>query len=219
MSRKRLSGAIGGGGVVVAVRASGAGRVRRTVAALAEGGVRAVELWLDDAGEVGRLVHALKNEDLVVGVGGVTRAHQAREAGMLGADFVAAVVTAPDVVAACGEMGVPCVLSGFSPTEVWRALEMGADYVKIPAETLGGTRYVRSLHETLPAARRLVAAEMPLDGYLPYLEAGVEVLEFGSSLVDPGLVEGEEWAEISRRASEIVDACDAWKAKRAGPDS
>src|SRR5829696_3759358 len=68
-----------------------------------------------------------------------------------------------------------------TPTEIWRALEMGADFVRIPAEALGGPRYVHSLRETLPA-RCLVGAEMPLDNYLSYLEAGVEVLEFKSSL-------------------------------------
>lgn len=213
MSRDGLAGDIGRGGVVVTVRSAGADRARRIVAALAEGGVRAVELWFD--GSAGRLVGALKSEEIMVGVGGITRASQAREVGMHGADFVTAAVTAPDVVAACAEMDVPCILSGLTPTEVWRALEMGADFVKIPAETMGGPRYVRSLHESLPAVRRLVAAEMPLEGYLPYLEAGVEVLEFGASLVRPELVEGGEWAEISRRAARIVEDCDGWKASHA----
>ena len=215
MSRDGLAEAIGGGGVVGAVRAPDAGGAGRTVAAVAEGGVRAVELWFDGAGSPGRLVGAHKGEELLVGVGGITRAAQAREVGMLGADFVTAAVTAPDVVAACAQMGVPCILSGLTPTEVWRALEMGADFVKVPAETMGGPRYFRSLHETLPAARGLVAAGMPLDGYLPYLEAGVEVLEFGSSLVRPELVEGGEWAEISRHAARIVEDCDRWKARHA----
>jgi 2-keto-3-deoxy-6-phosphogluconate aldolase len=60
----------------------------------------------------------------------------------------------------------------------------------------------------------LIGAEMPLNSYLPYLEAGVEVLEFKSSLALPKLVEEEKWAEISRRISEIISACDAWRASR-----
>ena len=219
VSRIGLVEAIGGTGVMVCVRASEAGLVRRTSAALAEGGVRAVELSFDSIDEEGRLVQALKDEGLTVGVGGVTRASQAREVGMLGADFVATAVAAPDVVAACGEMDVPCILSGLTPTEVWRALEMGADFVKIRAEVLGGPCYIRSLCEALPVARRLIAAEVPIEGYLPYLEAGAEALEFRGSLVRPGLIEGGEWAEISRRASKVVSACDEWKAKRDGPDS
>jgi 2-keto-3-deoxy-6-phosphogluconate aldolase len=130
---------------------------------------------------------------------------------MLGADFITAAVISPDVAAACKEMNVPCVLSGFTPTEIWRALEMEADFVRIPAEALGGPHYVRSLLETLPA-RCLVGAEMPLDSYLPYLEAGIEVLEFKNSLGLPKLAEQEDWAEISRRASKLVNACNDWRA-------
>jgi 2-keto-3-deoxy-6-phosphogluconate aldolase len=219
VSRIGLVKAIGGAGMVVDVRASDAGLVRRTAAALAEGGVRAVELPFDGIGEESRLVQALKDEGLTVGVGGVNRAPQAREVGMLGADFVATAVAAPDVVAACGEMGLPCILSGLTPTEVWRALEMGADFVKVRAEVLGGPRYISSLLEALPVARRLIAAEVPIDDYLPYLEAGAEALEFGGSLVHPGLIERGEWAEISRRASKVVNACDEWKRNSNDPGS
>jgi hypothetical protein len=54
---------------------------------------------------------------------------------------------------------------------------------------------------------------MPLDGYIPYLDAGVEALEFQSALDLPQLVEGEAWAEISRRAAKIVSTRENWKAK------
>jgi 2-keto-3-deoxy-6-phosphogluconate aldolase len=87
---------------------------------------------------------------------------------------------------------------------------MGADFVKVSAGVLGGPDYIRSLRESLPALH-LVGAELPLDGCQPYLEAGVEVLEFKNSLAIPELVEREEWAELSRRASSIVNACDDWR--------
>jgi hypothetical protein len=65
--------------------------------------------------------------------------------------------------------------------------------------------------------RHLIGAELPLDGYLSYLEVGVEVLEFKSSLALPELAEREDWAEISRRASNIVVAHDNWRAHRNWP--
>jgi 2-keto-3-deoxy-6-phosphogluconate aldolase len=90
---------------------------------------------------------------------------------------------------------------------------MAADFVKITtAETLGGPRYIHFLLETLPA-RYLVGADMPLNDFIAYLEAGVEVLEFQSALELPRLVEREAWAEISRRASKIVSTRDDWRAK------
>ena len=173
----------------------------------------AVELPYAAVQSAGWLVQAVKEFGLLVGVGGITRSSHARESGMLGADFIAAAVTAPDVVAACREMDVLCILASLTPTEVWRAQEMEADLIKVQAEALGGPDYIRSLRETL-SVRRLMAAEVPLDGYLPFLEAGVEALEFKSSLALPDLAKEQEWAEISRRASEISNACRTWKASR-----
>ena len=93
---------------------------------------------------------------------------------------------------------------------------MGADFVNVPDEALAGPHYIRSLRETI-SAQHLIVAELPLDGYLSYLEVGVEVLEFKSSLALPELAEREDWAEISRRASNVVDAYDNWRASRNRP--
>ena len=200
-------------GIIVTVRMLNEQHLPRVATALLEGGIRALDLAYTTIRRDGSLIQELKESGLLIGIGAVTRSAQAREARAFGADFITASVTTPDVVSACEEMKIPCILSGLTPTEVWRAHEMAADFVKITAaEALGGPSYIRSLREALPALQ-LVGADMSLDGYIPYLEAGVEVLEFQSSLDLPRLVEGEAWAEISRRAAKIVSTRENWKAK------
>lgn len=213
MRREELAETLRKSCVIAAVKVPGEQQLLRAVAALAEGGMRAVELPYATVRSAGWIIQTLKESGLLIGVGAITRSFQARESGMLGADFVTAAVTTPDVVSSCKKMDIPCILSGLTPTEVWRAQEMGADFVKVPAGVLGGSDYIRSLHESLPALH-LLGAEIPLDGCHPYLEAGVEVLEFKNSLAIPELVKREDWAEISRRASSIVNACDAWRASQ-----
>jgi 2-dehydro-3-deoxyphosphogluconate aldolase / (4S)-4-hydroxy-2-oxoglutarate aldolase len=195
---------------VATIQIPGDQQLLRAVTALTEGGMRAIELSYVTVQSAGSLIRALKENGLLIGVGAITRSFQARESGMLGADFITAAVTTPDVVSSCKEMDIPCILSGLTPTEVWRAQEMGADFVKVSAGALGGPDYIRSLRESLPALQ-VVGAEMPLDGYRPYLEAGVEVLEFKSSLAIPELVERGDWSELSRRATNISKACAAWR--------
>ena len=213
LSKTKLAEAISEIGIIVTVRVPNEQQLLRVVKALIDGGVRAVELAYTNIRSAGSPIQELKESGLLIGIGAVTRSAQAREARVFGADFITASVTTPDVVSACEEMKIPCILSGLTPTEVWRAHEMAADFVKITAaEALGGPPYIRSLRETLPAVQ-LVGADMPLDGYIPYLDAGVEVLEFQSSLDLPRLVEGEAWAEISRRAAKIVSTREDWKAK------
>jgi 2-dehydro-3-deoxyphosphogluconate aldolase / (4S)-4-hydroxy-2-oxoglutarate aldolase len=213
LSKTELTEAISEMGIIVTVRVPNEEHLLRVASALLDGGIRALELDYATSRSAGSLIQELRDIGLLVGIGSITRSTQAREARALGADFITASVTTPDVVSACEEMKIPCILSGLTPTEVWRAHEMAADFVKITAaEALGGPPYIRSLREALPALQ-LVGADMPLDGYIPYLEAGVEVLDFQSSLDLPRLVEGEAWAEISRQAAKIVSTREDWKAK------
>jgi 2-dehydro-3-deoxyphosphogluconate aldolase / (4S)-4-hydroxy-2-oxoglutarate aldolase len=213
LSKTKLAEAIREIGIIATVRVPDEQHLPRVVRALIDGGVRAVDLAYTTIRSAGSPIQELKERGLLIGVGAVTRSAQAREARVFGADFITASVTTPDVVSACEEMKIPCILSGLTPTEVWRAHEMAADFVKITAaEALGGPSYIRSLREALPALQ-LVGADMPLDGYIPYLDAGVEVLEFQSSLDLARLVEGGAWAEISRRAAKIVSTHEDWKAR------
>src|ERR671910_1763086 len=139
-------------GIIATVHIPHEQQLLRVVKALVDGGIRAVELAYSTIRSAGWLIQSLKESGLLVGVGAVTRSAQAREAGVFGADFITASVITPDVVSACNEMEVPCILSGLSPTEVWRAYELAADFVKITApEAMGGPRYILSLRETLPA--------------------------------------------------------------------
>jgi 2-dehydro-3-deoxyphosphogluconate aldolase / (4S)-4-hydroxy-2-oxoglutarate aldolase len=213
LSKTELAEAIREIGIIVTVRVPDEQQLLRVASALLDGGIRALELDYATIRSAGSLIQELKESGLLISIGAVTRSAQAREARALGADFITASVTTPDVVSACEEMEIPCILSGLTPTEVWRAHEMAADFVKITAaEALGGPSYIRTLRETLPALQ-LVGADMPLDGYVPYLDAGVEVLEFQSSLDLPRLVEGGALTEISRRAAKIVSTREDWKAK------
>src|SRR5215212_2328933 len=164
LSKTELAEAISEIGIIVTVRVPNEQHLMRVVRALIDGGVRAVELAYTTIRSAGLPIQELKESGLLIGVGDVTRSAQARKARAFGADFITASVTTPDVVSACEEMKIPCILSGLTPTEVWRAHEMAADFVKITAaEVLGGPPYIRSLREPLPALK-LVGADMPLDG-------------------------------------------------------
>jgi 2-dehydro-3-deoxyphosphogluconate aldolase / (4S)-4-hydroxy-2-oxoglutarate aldolase len=216
LGKPELAEALKEAGIVINIRGLNKQQLLRGVAALIEGGIKAVELPYTTIMSVGH--PALREKGLLVGIGTVTYSTHAREAGTFGADFVTASVTTPDVVLACEQMSIPCILSSLTPTEIRRAHEIEADFVKVTAaEALGGPPYIRSLCESLPAVR-LVGAKMPSDGgYLSYLEAGIEVLEFKSSLAFPELIERGRRAEISRRAAEIVETRDNWRANHKQP--
>src|SRR5215208_3618192 len=101
-------------GIIATVHVPHEQQLLRVVKALVDGGIRAVELAYSTIRSAGWLIQSLKESGLLIGVGAVTRSAQAHEAGVLGADFITASVTTPDVVSACEEMKIPCILSGRS---------------------------------------------------------------------------------------------------------
>ena len=214
MRKTELAEGLKEAGILINIQEPNNRQLLGGVAALAEGGIRAVELTHASVWSGEWIIQKLKAYGVLVGIGTITHSIQAREAGAFGADFITASVTTPDVVMACEQMSIPCILSSLTPTEVWRAYEMGADFVKvISAGALGGPPYIRYLRESIPTSR-LIGVEMPVDSrvYLSYLEAGIEVLEFKSSLAFPQLDEQGERAEIVQRAAKIVETRDCWRA-------
>ena len=201
-------------GMMASLRLLDERRLVQAAAALWDGGFQAVELTYFDVRGNRWLIPTLKEMELLVGVGSITRSSQVRDPDVIGADFVATLVMAPDVILACDEAGVPCILGGLSPTEIWRAHEMRPDFVKVTdPESLGGPHYAGSLRDSLPTLH-LGGGNMPLHGFVSYLEEGVEVLEFGGAMLPPQPTLRDEWVDLSRRASEILAACESWKARR-----
>jgi 2-dehydro-3-deoxyphosphogluconate aldolase / (4S)-4-hydroxy-2-oxoglutarate aldolase len=214
LNRIESAAALRKAGIIASLRIRDQRRLVQAAAALSDGGFRAVELTYFAIRGNRWLIPTLKEMNLLVGIGSITRSSQVREADVIGVDFVATPVTAPDVVLACEEADVPCILGGLSPTEVWRAHEMQPDFVKVTnPEAFGGPPYAGSLCEPLPTLH-LVGGNMPLHGYLPYLDEGVEVLEFEAALLMQETTSRDEWGELSRLTSEIVAACESWKASR-----
>src|SRR5204862_1957019 len=125
-------------GVVAVIRLRDAARLRAVVDALAEGGVRAVEVTMTVPGAVA-LIHQLAatlSSELLLGAGTLTAAATARAVADAGARFVVGPVFRRDVIEASHERGAAAIPGCFSPTEILEAHEAGADIVKIFPATM-----------------------------------------------------------------------------------
>jgi 2-keto-3-deoxy-6-phosphogluconate aldolase len=137
LSKAKLAGTLREIGIIATVRVPDEQQLLRGVAALTDGGIRAVELPYATVRGTGWLIQRLKEDGLLVGVGAVTRSAQAREAGVFGADFITASVTTPDVVSACNEIDVACT-SIFS-CALWHYILLYGQLI-FPLMVLSGTR-------------------------------------------------------------------------------
>ncbi|MDX3906108.1 MAG: bifunctional 4-hydroxy-2-oxoglutarate aldolase/2-dehydro-3-deoxy-phosphogluconate aldolase [Pigmentiphaga sp.] len=122
--------------------------------------------------------------DVLIGVGTVLDAEQARQALEAGADFL----VAPGVVAPLVELaraaGALSMLGAFTPTEILAARAAGADVVKIfPADT-GGPGHLAALKAVFPDTLFCPTGGITRENMAAYFRAGAEIVGMGSNLFD-----------------------------------
>jgi 2-dehydro-3-deoxyphosphogluconate aldolase/(4S)-4-hydroxy-2-oxoglutarate aldolase len=178
----------------------------RLCRALADGGIRTVELTFTTPDVLDHLAAAAEVPGVLLGVGTVLTADQARAALAAGARFLVTPGLRPAVAEVAVAAGVPVLLGAFTPTEVATAVDLGAAAVKIfPAGRLG-PKYLSDLHGPYPHVELLPSGGISADNAAAFLAAGATAVCAGTSVVPPAAVARGDWTEITQRARTFAAA-------------
>src|SRR2546427_7594658 len=130
---------------LVAVIRTGSPLIAREAArAMSEAGVRLVEITLTvpDAFEIIEelaLDDAFAARGSIVGAGTVLSGAQAEQALSAGARFLVSAVLVPEMIAAARARDALSIPGTMTPTEMVKAAELGADFIKVfPVSPIGG---------------------------------------------------------------------------------
>ena len=198
--------AIGRLGVVAVIRMRDARKLRAVVEALAEGGVRAIEVTMtvpDAVALIKELAGGLP-EGFLLGAGTVLDADTARRVIDAGARFVVSPVFRPAMIEACHERDVVAAPGCFSPTEILAAHDAGADIVKVfPATALGPT-FIKDVRAPLPQVKLMPTGGVSLENAGDWIRAGAIAVGVGSALLDAKAIEIGQMDAITANARRIV---------------
>jgi 2-dehydro-3-deoxyphosphogluconate aldolase / (4S)-4-hydroxy-2-oxoglutarate aldolase len=198
-------------GVVAVIRLRDPGRLRGVVDALADGGVRVLEVTMTVPGAV-NLIRDLAPSmpaGFLLGAGTVTDAATARAVIEAGATFVVGPVFRPDVIAACHEHDVPVLPGCFSPTEILAAHDAGADIVKVFPATMLGPQFIKDVRAPLPQVKLMPTGGVTLENAGDWIRAGAVAVGVGSALVDAGAIASGQFHVIAANARRLMASVDA----------
>ena len=177
--------------------------------AVYEGGVTALEVTADAkrcSDLIADVDRAMGGTDAVVGAGTVMDAAAARNVIEAGAEFVLAPNLNEDVVDICNREGVLAIPGVMTPTEAARAMEAGADILKMfPASTVG-PGHIGALQGPLGDVPIMPTGGVSTDNVADYFEAGAIGVGAVSALVDYDAIEREDWDGVRESAAEFVEA-------------
>lgn len=171
-------------------------------------GLTVIEVTLDSERALEQITGIkAAHPDAEIGVGTVRHADQVAPAVEAGARFVVSPIVDRDVIRAAEEMGVASMPGAASPTEIERAVRLGATAVKVfPIEQLGGPGYIHAIRSPLGSPPMIPTGGVDAGVISDYLHAGAVAVGVGGTLFPrTGLEEGDT-ALVERRAKEIVAA-------------
>lgn len=193
-------------GVVAVIRLKEPERLRAVMDAIAEGGVRALEVTMTVPGavELIRQFASTLPPGFLLGAGTVLDAATARRVVDAGAQFVVSPVFRRETIDACRERGVPAMPGCFTPTEILNAWDAGADIVKVFPATALGPSFLKDIRGPLPHVKLMPTGGVTLDNAGDWIRAGAAAVGVGTALLDAKAIASGDYAVLRQNAERIV---------------
>lgn len=172
-------------GVVAVIRMNDPSRMGDVVAALVEGGVRALEVTMTVPGAVEhiRRIAPTLPPGFLLGAGTVTDPDTVARVVDAGARFIVSPVFRPALLKAAAAHGVLAAPGCFSPTEVLEAWDAGAKLVKVFPATALGPGYLKDLRGPMPYLKLMPTGGVTVENAGDWITAGAVAVGIGSALL------------------------------------
>ncbi|MGC9472490.1 MAG: bifunctional 4-hydroxy-2-oxoglutarate aldolase/2-dehydro-3-deoxy-phosphogluconate aldolase [Bacteroidales bacterium] len=187
---------------------------KNVVRACYNGGIRVFEFVNrgDDAHEIfSHLNRYVRKElpDLFLGAGSVVDASTADLFIQMGARFIVSPLLSEETGKLCNRRGVAWLPGCGTVTEIGKALELGAEIIKIfPASELGGPPFVKAVKGPMPWVNLMPAGGVDTGeaGLRAWFEAGVACVGIGSKLFPRELIDSGNFRALTEKVRKMVES-------------
>lgn len=165
--------------------------------ALKDGGIRIVEINVENAEIYGAIAEVSK--EMTVCAGGIITSLQAQSALSVGAEILSSPIFHMNLVKISKDRQVPFVAGASTPNEAYNAWKSRIPLIKLhPVTAMGGVLYVEDLLRPMPFLKVLPQGNVKLDEVENYINAGAVAVGVGRDFF-----EGYSYSEITERARNI----------------
>jgi 2-dehydro-3-deoxyphosphogluconate aldolase/(4S)-4-hydroxy-2-oxoglutarate aldolase len=193
-------------GIVAVIRMKDPAKLQAVVDAIAEGGIRALEITMTVPGAV-ELIRDLAPklpEGFILGAGTVLDAETVARVAEAGARYVVSPVFRRSVIEACHARDLATMPGCFTPTEILDAWDAGADIVKVfPATTLGPS-YLKDVRAPLPQVKLMPTGGVTVENAGDWIRAGAVAVGVGTSLLDARAIADGNFQVLKTNAERMI---------------
>lgn len=192
---------------VAVIRLKDSEKLKKVIDALAIGGVTVAEITMTVPNAIA-LIKKISNEvsnNIIVGVGSILNSETAKAAIDAGAKYVVSPILKEEIINTAHEYDVPAMPGCFTPTEIYKAYELGADVIKVfPADSLG-INFFKGVLAPMPFLKLMPTGGVTLTNVADWLKAGAVAVGLGNALLNNDAIENENYELLTQNAKTIVD--------------
>jgi 2-dehydro-3-deoxyphosphogluconate aldolase/(4S)-4-hydroxy-2-oxoglutarate aldolase len=198
--------------VIAISRGIHADRIVETAQAISDGGIKLFEVTFihDSQKNIGETCISIQklstapDTDIIVGAGTVLTVDEVHMAADAGARFIISPDTNTQVIEETKKLGLISIPGAMTPTEIVRAYDAGADFVKVFPASILGVDYIKAVMGPLHHIPLIAVGGINKDNAASFLSAGVSALGIGGSLVDSKAILSGKLHLITERAQSIM---------------
>lgn len=171
-------------GIVAVVRAENTEKAMNIAKACMAGGIDAIEITFTVPG-AHKVIEDLTNEfgdKLLVGAGTVLDSETARIAILAGAKYIVSAAFDLDTAKLCNRYQIPYMPGCMTINEITRAMEAGADVIKIFPGSVFGPSFIKAIKGPLPQAVLMPTGGVNLDNVDQWIKNGCVAVGAGGAL-------------------------------------
>jgi 2-dehydro-3-deoxyphosphogluconate aldolase/(4S)-4-hydroxy-2-oxoglutarate aldolase len=193
-------------GIFAVIRMNDNKKLFRVIDALSTGGIKNIEITMTvpNADEIiNELVSTVK-DDVIIGAGTVLSKDDANKVISAGAKFIVSPILDLDIIKVCKDRNIPVAPGCYTPTEILKGWNAGAEIIKVFPATSLGPGYFKDIHAPLPFIRMMPTGGVTVDNVGEWVEAGACAVAIGSDLLNKKLIADDNYNKLSERAALLV---------------
>ncbi len=194
-------------GIVPVIRAEDKSQAINITEAVKEGGIKVLEITMTVPGAIS-VIKELSDKyrddpEITIGAGSILDGETARNAILAGAEFIVGPSLNREMIEVANRYQKVVIPGAMTPTEVVKAMEAGADVVKIFPAALFGPKIIKAIKGPIPQARLLPTGGVNHDNVKEWFKAGSFAVGAGSAIVK-GAEEGD-FDKVRDNAARFVE--------------
>ena len=194
--------------MIAIVKGVGSLYIEDTVKALYNGGIRVVEITLQNEDSLKSITKIRKSSmggKIICGAGTVMNSAQVHNAAVAGAQFISCIHSDEDLIKEIKGVDKACIAGALTPTNIISAKESGVDFINIFPAVSVGQDYFKQIKSPFNYQFLFAVGGIDLNNAYGFLRSGAFGIGVGNNLVNPRFIKEGNYNAITEEAKKYVE--------------